>query len=55
MTIVGYDAGGNVVHQNRVSGARYIYKIEVDSTAQTITLIGQSSETVVMPWSDLWQ
>lgn len=55
MTVVGYDASGTAVHQTSLTGARYIYKIDVDSAAQTVTLVGQGRQTIVMPWSDLWQ
>ncbi|MEY3867479.1 MAG: hypothetical protein RLZZ338_1370 [Cyanobacteriota bacterium] len=51
--IVAYDAAGKVVKQWEKPGARYIYKITVDSAAQTITFWGQSDQKVVMSWNEL--
>ena len=55
MTVVGYDANQTVVYQTNRTGARYLYQIAVDTTAQTVTLIGQNSQTIVIPWVELWQ
>ena len=53
MDIVGYRSQ-SVAYQSARAGARYIYKITVDNAAQTVTLVGQSSATIVVPWNDLW-
>lgn len=54
MTLVGYDASQEAVFQLPLVGARYIYKITLDRTAQTLTLIGQSNQQIVVPWFNLW-
>jgi hypothetical protein len=53
--LVGYDETNTVVYQRSLIGARYIYQINLDSAAQTITFVGQSSQSVVLPWVDLYQ
>jgi len=35
------------------AGARYLWQASVDTSAQTVTFLGQASGAVTMPWSDL--
>ncbi|MDB5456777.1 MAG: hypothetical protein JWP92_2362 [Caulobacter sp.] len=51
--VVSYDAQGHVVKNTTRDGARYIYKITSDPTAQTLSLWGQADAKVVMAWTDL--
>ena len=53
MTIVAYDAAGNVVQQWYRTGARYVVQITVDAAAETVTFLGQDNETIVMTWGEL--
>ncbi|MFC5743510.1 hypothetical protein [Dyella tabacisoli] len=53
MNLVGYNADGRIVSQRPLDGARYIWKVTVDSTARTVTFWGQSNHTVVLPWGRL--
>jgi hypothetical protein len=54
MNLVGYDSNRSVVYQSMKTGARYIYAINLDASAETLTLVGQDDATIVLPWSDLW-
>jgi hypothetical protein len=51
--VVTYDAQRNVVKNQTLNGARYVYKITVDSLAKTVSLWGQSDKKVVVKWADL--
>lgn len=53
MAIVARDSANQVVKVWEKPGARYIWKIMVDETAQTVTFIGQSNATIVMTWQEL--
>jgi hypothetical protein len=53
MNIVTYDSNGNIVLQQEIPGAQYLYNITVDIVAQTVTLWGQANRTAVVPWSKL--
>jgi hypothetical protein len=55
MGLVGYDENSTAVYQRSLIGARYVYKIDIDSTSQTIALTGQGSSRMVIPWIDLWR
>ena len=35
------------------TGARYLYAIEVDDTAKTVTFRGQSDRAVTLTWEEL--
>ncbi|RKP51451.1 hypothetical protein D7Z26_16810 [Cohnella endophytica] len=48
MVIVAYDSSGNIVQQWRKDGARYLWQITLDATAQTITFWGQGNYTITM-------
>ena len=54
MAIVAYDRGNNMVQEWEKTGARYVYKITVDNAAQTVTFWGQSNNTIVVPWKELF-
>lgn len=54
MAIVAYDSAGKPVKQWNRSGARYIWNITVDETAQTVSFVGQSNAAVRLSWSDLF-
>jgi hypothetical protein len=51
--IVAYDSSNNIIKQWEKSGARYLWKITVDSKSQTVVFHGQDSNTIVVKWSDL--
>jgi tetratricopeptide (TPR) repeat protein len=53
LAIVAYDSSNNIIRQWEKSGARYLWKITVDSNNQTVVFHGQASNTIVMQWSDL--
>ncbi len=53
INVVGYDYGNNRVSEKELKGPRYIYKVTVDSTAQTVTFWGQNNTKVTIPWSQL--
>ena len=53
MGIVAYDSSGNLVQQTEKPGARYVWKITVDTAAQTVTFWGQANQTIVMTWAEL--
>ncbi|MCS7460285.1 Ig-like domain repeat protein [Paenibacillus doosanensis] len=51
--IVAFDSSGAIVKQQKVSGARYLYRITVDQAAQTVTFRGQGDYSVTLAWSQL--
>ncbi len=51
--VVAYDLTGKVAQQWQVNGVRYVYKIEVDSTAKKITFYGQSNQTGSLTFSQI--
>jgi len=53
MGIVAYDAGGKVVAQWELPGARYVHAITVDSGARTITFAGQAGNKITTGWDSL--
>jgi hypothetical protein len=54
MAIVVYDLNRKMVFRFNKAGARYIWKITVNESAQTVTFWGQASHTIVMSWNDLF-
>ncbi|HXC55244.1 MAG TPA: hypothetical protein VNU97_08120 [Rhizomicrobium sp.] len=54
MAIVAYDANGVAVKQWNKSGARYVWNVTVDTTAQTVAFVGQANNQAVFSWSDLF-
>jgi hypothetical protein len=54
MSIVAYDAAGEIFKQWDRPGARYIWQITVDATAQTVSFAGQSNAKITLGWSDLF-
>jgi uncharacterized repeat protein (TIGR01451 family) len=53
MTIVAYDSSGKIVKQWYEEGARYLWKIDVDDQAKTVTFWGQANNKIVMTWDEL--
>jgi hypothetical protein len=53
MGIVSYDSAGKLVKQMEKAGARYVWKITVDTAARTVTFWGQANQTIVVPWVEL--
>lgn len=51
--VVTYGANNQVLANNTQDGARYVYKITVDSTAKTVSFWGQGDAKVTVPWSAL--
>ncbi|MEW9700482.1 Ig-like domain repeat protein [Paenibacillus sp. SI8] len=56
--IVQYDGKGSIVNQiadgqSHASGVRYLYKITLDTDAQTVTFWGQSDYHKTLSWSNL--
>jgi len=50
--LVGYKSG-QVVSQQELPGARYVWKATVDTAAQTVTFSGQANHTASVPWAKL--
>jgi hypothetical protein len=53
MTIVAYDAAGNIVKQWYKPGARYVWRIAVDAATEKVTLWGQDNKRIVVTWDQL--
>ena len=54
MAIVAYDSAGKVVQQWENSrGARYLWAIDVNNTAKTVTFKGQASKRIEIRWNEL--
>jgi hypothetical protein len=54
MTVVARDESDEIITRIiEKNGARYLNNITVDYDAETITLIGQSQDTITFPWTDL--
>jgi hypothetical protein len=51
--LVTYGPNNQVLANNTQNGARYVYKVTVDSSAQTVTFWGQGDDKVTVPWSAL--
>ncbi|HJV43791.1 hypothetical protein [Caulobacter sp.] len=51
--VVTYGPNNQVLANNTQDGARYVYKITVDSNAQTVSFWGQGDAKVTVPWSAL--
>ena len=49
--VVGYDSTGAKVSQQQLNGARSIWRVTVDSNAQTVGFWGQSTPQASLPWS----
>ena len=52
MRMVAYQGTTEVGTLDR-SGARYLYRMSVNATDSTVTIVGQASNTIVVRWSDL--
>lgn len=55
MAILAYDQTGALLNSVEKTGARYVYAIDVDSTAQSVTFHGQADATITMTWAELGQ
>lgn len=53
MAIHAYDATGALTGVVEKTGARYVYAIEVDPVAETVTFRGQVDHTITMTWQEL--
>ena len=53
MTIVAYNAAGDVRGQLQRDGARYLSQITVDEAASTVTLVGQAGATITLTFAEL--
>ncbi len=53
MAIVAYDRDGNLIKRFEKDGARYISSVAVDSNTNTVTFIGQASQSITMTWNEL--
>ena len=51
--IHAYDDKGQLHGIVEATGARYVYAIDVDDAAKTVTFRGQSDRTVTMTWEEL--
>lgn len=51
--LVTYGPNNQVLANNTQNGARYVYKITVDSSAKTVSFWGQGDSKVTVPWSAL--
>jgi hypothetical protein len=54
MSIVANTEDGTMVKRWDKSGARYINSISVNGQNKTITLVGQSSQQIVVNWDELY-
>ena len=50
--LVGYKSG-QVVSQQELPGTRYVWRANVNSSDMSIQLVGQSDQTVTVPWTSL--
>ena len=55
MAIHAYDGDGNLQNVEERTGARYVYAIDIDETAETVTFRGQVDATITMTWDELRQ
>jgi hypothetical protein len=53
MAIHAYDEDGTLQNVAERTGARYLYAIDVDETAETVTFRGQVDATITMSWDEL--
>ncbi len=53
MAIHVFDATGRLLNVVERPGARYLYAIDVDQAAKTVTFHGQTDRTIVMTWDAL--
>lgn len=53
MTLIAYDGEGERVGTWERTGARYLWQITIDETEEIVTLWGQASRTIEIPWADL--
>ncbi|REK71331.1 S-layer homology domain-containing protein [Paenibacillus paeoniae] len=53
MTIASYNEIGDIFNFRSFNGARYIKGITVDELTQSVTLIGQSNNTIHVSWENL--
>ncbi len=53
MNIVAYDSAGRVVQQWEKPGARYVWAIDVNETAKTVTFRGQANRTIEIGFKEL--
>lgn len=51
--IHAFDASGELHGVVEESGARYVYAVDVDEEAETVTFRGQGDRTVTMTWEEL--
>jgi len=53
MAIHVFDPSGQLIDVTEKSGARYLYAIDIDDVARTVTFRGQADHTITMTWDDL--
>ena len=53
MAIHAFDRNGTLISVVERTGARYVYAIEVDPEAETVTFRGQVDRTITMTWQEL--
>ncbi len=53
MALVSYDAKNNIVGNITKDGARYVWQITSTPQNRTVTITGQSDQTVSTTWDDL--
>lgn len=53
LAICAYDPAGNLVKRVDRDGARYIYQINVDEQAQTVSFVGQAGASISVSFNDL--
>lgn len=54
LCIAAYTEQGVLVKRWEKTGARYVAKIGVDQKKRTVTLVGQSANTIVVGWDELY-
>lgn len=53
MAIHAFDASGQLHGVVELVGARYVYAIDIDDVAKTVTFRGQADRTVTMTWDEM--
>lgn len=53
LAILAISQEGEVAERWDRDGTRYLWKIELDEEAGTVTFIGQAAREIVVPWDDL--
>jgi hypothetical protein len=53
LCLVAYDPAGEVCGRWEITGPRYIFSASVEAANSSIVLVGQSSVSATLPWSEI--